>query len=75
MEERTNKRRQRRLGRIMVDYSKPFPCGECGQMVMANEKHDYEDCLEWKRKLESKRFNDKIKARRDAILGNGETNE
>ena len=49
----------------MVDYSKSFPCGDCGKMVMANEKHDYEDCLEWKRKLESKKFNDKIKARRD----------
>jgi len=38
-----------------MDYTKPFPCGECGKMVMANEKHTYEDCLVWKKKLKSKR--------------------
>jgi len=36
----------------MTDYTKPFPCAECGKMVMANEKHTYKYCLEWKQKLE-----------------------
>lgn len=35
----------------MTDYTKPFPCGECGKMVMVNEKHTYEDCLKWKKKV------------------------
>jgi hypothetical protein len=35
----------------MVDYKKHFPCGDCGKMVMVNEKHTYQDCLNWKKKL------------------------
>jgi len=30
----------------MTNYTKPFPCGECGKIVMANEKHTFEDCKE-----------------------------
>ncbi len=37
-----------------VDYTKPFPCGECGQMVMAQEKHTYEDCMSYKDKQQDK---------------------
>ncbi len=40
-----------RKGGKMTDYTKPFPCGECGQMVMATEKHTYKDCQKWKRKI------------------------
>ncbi len=32
-----------------MDYTKPFPCQECGQMVMADKKHTYEDCLKFKK--------------------------
>ena len=32
----------------MTDYSKPFPCRECGEMVMANQEHTFEDCKKWK---------------------------
>ena len=35
----------------MVDYSKKFPCGECGKMIYPNEKHTYEDCINWKKQL------------------------
>ena len=38
----------------MTDYTKPLPCGECGKMVMATEKHNYMDCLKWKRHLSDK---------------------
>ncbi len=41
----------------MTDYTKPFPCGECGKMTMATEKHTYEDCLKWRREITIK--NDK----------------
>lgn len=35
----------------MIDYTKPFPCGECGKMVVPSEKHTYEDCLNFKEKI------------------------
>ena len=28
-----------------MDYTKKFPCGECGKIVRSNEKHTYQDCL------------------------------
>jgi len=31
----------------MTDYTKPFPCGECGKMVMATEIHTFKDCKKW----------------------------
>ena len=33
----------------MTDYTKPFPCGQCGKMVMADEKHTFEDCKKHRR--------------------------
>ena len=35
----------------MVDYAKPFPCTECGKMVMSNEKHTFEDCKKQHREI------------------------
>jgi len=29
------------------DFSKPFPCGECGKMVMSNEEHTLDDCNDY----------------------------
>lgn len=44
----------------MTDWSKPQSCGECGQMVMANTLHTFEDCRKWKTRLErKKRMSDK----------------
>ena len=39
----------------MVDYAKPFPCTECGKMVMSNEKHTFEDCKKQKKHLQKTR--------------------
>ncbi len=33
----------------MTDYTKPQPCGECGAMVMIDERPTYEDCLRCKK--------------------------
>ncbi len=38
----------------MVDYTKPQPCQECYKMVKPNEKHTYNDCLNWKEKIKSR---------------------
>lgn len=34
------------------ETEEPFPCGECGRIVKATEKHTLEDCLEYKKKYE-----------------------
>ncbi len=34
----------------MTDYTKPFPCGTCGKMVMTTEKHTFNDCATHKEK-------------------------
>ena len=36
------------LRKKMTDYTKPFPCGECGQMIVATEKHTIKDCQKYK---------------------------
>ena len=41
----------------MTDYTKPFPCGECDKMVMATEKHTFEDCKKWKEHLKKQTEN------------------
>lgn len=28
----------------MTDYTKPFPCTQCGKMVRIEEKHTFVDC-------------------------------
>lgn len=38
----------------MIDWTKPQPCGECGKMVNPQEKHTYEDCMNWKNKIKEK---------------------
>lgn len=35
----------------MVDYTKPYPCGECGKMVSVDERHTYDDCVRFKNKI------------------------
>ena len=39
----------------MTDYTKPFPCGECGKMVYSNEKHTLDDCMKFK-KVQTKKM-------------------
>jgi DnaJ-class molecular chaperone len=40
-------------GESMTDYSKHWPCRECGEMVMSTEKHTFNDCESWKAKVRS----------------------
>lgn len=39
----------------MVDFSKPWACGECGQMTMSDVKHTFEDCEKWKASMRKQR--------------------
>ncbi len=35
----------------MVDYSKPWACQGCGQMITSGIRHNFEDCEKWKASL------------------------
>lgn len=49
----------------MVDYSKPFPCGECGKMVMANERHTFEDCKRWRKVIAKRKSKEEVFKRKN----------
>ncbi len=36
------------------NFNKIFDCGECGQKVMSDTKHTFEDCKKYKRRKRNK---------------------
>lgn len=50
----------------MTDYSKPFPCGDCGKMVIVDERHTFKDCRKWGRKIR-KEYKERKRLKKNGI--------